>query len=85
MKGNGLAHLFAQPLIQFVAIGAMIFAGYALFGSHRETAPSEIAVNATQLRWLRDTWQGQFGRPPDAVEMRAAVADACRAGFNRRF
>lgn len=61
-----------RPLVQFTLIGAAIFGVYSLSSRH-ETAPTEIHVGATELRWLHDVWQGQFGRPPNADEMRAAV------------
>ena len=51
----------------------MIFGGYSLSRGHEAAAPSEVRVGSTELHWLHDTWRGQFGRPPSAVEMRAAV------------
>lgn len=38
-----------------------------------ETAPAEIRVGSTELRWLQNVLQGQFGRRPSIDEMRAAV------------
>ena len=72
MKQDILARLLRQPLLQFTVIGAVIFGVYSLV-SHGETAPTEIRVGATELRWLHDVWQGQFGRPPSPEELRAAV------------
>lgn len=73
MTRDVLKRLFGQPLVQFTLIGAVIFGLYSLSGRDEETRPSEIRIGAAELRWLHDTWQGQFGRAPSAVEMRAAL------------
>ncbi|KPF90532.1 hypothetical protein IP81_14985 [Novosphingobium sp. AAP83] len=62
----------AQPLVQFLIIGAAICGIYGLV-ARPQAAPTEIEVGATELRWLRNVWQGQFGRPPSVDELRAAV------------
>lgn len=67
-----LTRWLGQPLAQFCLIGAAIFAVYSLVGT-RETSPTEIRVGAPELRWLNEVWRGQFGRPPNAGELRAAV------------
>ena len=67
-----LIGLTAQPLAQFLLIGAAICGLYALV-ARPETAPTEITVGTTELQWLRNVWQGQFGRPPSVDELRAAV------------
>lgn len=66
------ARWLGQPLAQFCLIGAAIFAVYSLVG-RPETAPNEIRIGASELRWLGEVWQGQFGRPATAEELRAAV------------
>ena len=73
MNRKDWGKLLGQPLVQFVLIGALIFGIYRLSSGPEVTAPMEIHVGTTELRWLHDTWQGQFGRPPGAAEMRAAV------------
>jgi peptidyl-prolyl cis-trans isomerase C len=67
-----MIRLVAQPLVQFLLIGALIFGFYKLV-ARPENPPNSIQVGATELGWLRNVWQGQFGRPPSAEELRAAV------------
>lgn len=64
--------LFGQPLAQFLLLVAAIFALYTMV-IRPETAPTEIHVGSTELRWLQNILQGQFGRRPSIDEMRAAV------------
>lgn len=73
LRREVLTRLLAQPLAQFVLIGALVFGAYSLVSGDEAAAPTEIRVGATELRWLSDTWRGQLGRPPTAIEMRAAV------------
>lgn len=70
---QAFARLLRQPLVQFVLIGAVIFGAWKLKNPEAEAAPTEIHVGAAELKWLHDTWIGQFGHPPDAVEMRSAI------------
>ncbi|WP_411288582.1 peptidyl-prolyl cis-trans isomerase [Phenylobacterium sp.] len=65
--------LLKQPLVQFVLIGVLIYGGWKLKNPHAEAVPTEIRVGAAELRWLHDTWIGQFGHAPDATEMRSAI------------
>jgi peptidyl-prolyl cis-trans isomerase C len=67
-----MRRLSGQPLVQFLVIGAAIFGFYTVV-ARPDTAPTEIRVGATELRWLQNVWQGQFGRRPSIDEMRAAV------------
>ena len=73
MSRKVLTRLLHQPLVQFALIGTLIFGVYRLSSGYEATAPTEILVGTTELRWLHDTWKGQFGRPPNDVEMGAAV------------
>lgn len=58
--------------MQFLLIGTAIYGLYGLV-ARPENPPNSIQVGATELGWLRNVWQGQFGRPPSAEELRAAV------------
>lgn len=70
---QAFAGLLRQPLVQFALIGALIFGAWKIANPEAEAAPTEIRVGASELKWLHDTWVGQFGHPPDATEMAAAV------------
>lgn len=68
-----LARLVRRPLVQFVLIGAAIFGFHQWTAAGRGGSPSEIRVGEAELRWLHQTWRGQFGHAPNASEMRSAV------------
>lgn len=65
--------LLRQPLVQFVLIGAVIFGIWKVQAGDAPSSPTEIHVGASDLRWLHDTWIGQFGHAPSAAEMQSAV------------
>lgn len=65
--------LLRQPLVQFVLIGAVIFAVYDWRRGDADAAPTQIRVGAAELQWLYDTWQAQFGHRPSAAEMASAI------------
>ncbi len=72
-KGEALGRLLRQPLLQFVLIGALIFGLYSVLKGAEPSTPTEIHLGPAELKWLHETWRGQFGHPPSAMEMRAAV------------
>jgi hypothetical protein len=69
---NIIMWLSGQPLAQFLLLGTAIFALYKMV-ARPETVPTEIRVDSTELRWLQNVWQRQFGRRPSIDEMRVAV------------
>ena len=68
-----LRRLLREPLLHFLLIGIVVFGAWQLRHGNEPTNPIEIRVGAAELQWLRDTWIGQFGHPPDATEMRSAI------------
>lgn len=73
MHSKVFSWLRRQPLVHFLLIGAVILAFWQAATGGGDTAPTEIRVGAAELRWLHETWRAQFGRPPNATEMQAAV------------
>jgi hypothetical protein len=69
-----------EPLLQFVAIGLLLFAGDRALnpGSERSGNPGRIEVTEGDLRQLEVAWTAQWRRPPTAEEMRNLVAARVR-------
>jgi hypothetical protein len=64
--------LATEPFIHFVLLGACIFAAYALWGLDRGTE-LHIRVSQADQERLRTVARQQWGKDPDAVQMRALV------------
>lgn len=64
-----------EPLLHFVLLGALIFAVNAWRAPQRaaEDAPTRIEVTAAVVERLRAGYERQFGRSPDADELRGLV------------
>ncbi len=74
------SRLTQEPLLHFLAFGALLFAAHA-FVTHGndEVAPqATIRLAETDAVWLRDLWAHQWGRPPTDEEMTRLVADHLR-------
>ncbi|MBQ0822843.1 peptidyl-prolyl cis-trans isomerase [Microvirga sp. HBU67558] len=69
--------LLKEPLLHFLAIGGLLFAVHATFGSGREAAPTAPAVRITvaEADWLREMWARQWRRPPTNEELTRLVKD----------
>ena len=68
-----LRRLLREPLVHFLVIGLLVFGAWKLRHWDEPSNPTEIRVGATELRWLHDTWLGQFGHAPDPTEMQTAI------------
>ncbi len=64
-----------EPLLHFALLGALIFAANAWRASRRpaENEAAKIEVNAAVIERLRAGHERQFGRGPDADELRGLV------------
>ena len=67
--------LLKEPLLHFLAIGAVLF---ALNSWRQKARPTEqgrarIEVTAATIERLRAAFERQFGRPPDVEEMGGQV------------
>ena len=67
--------LLKEPLLHFLALGAVIFAVNAWREQKRpaEVSPARIEVTAAVIDRLRAGYERQFGRAPDAQELRGLV------------
>jgi hypothetical protein len=69
-----------EPLVHFLALGVALFALNALIarGDTAAEADRRVAVTEVEVRWLRDTWQSRWQRPPTETELRGLVDDYVR-------
>ena len=67
-----------EPLLHFVLLGALIFAGYALVRRDDGLRADEIVVTQAQLAMLATTFAGTWQRPPTADEMDGLIRDYVR-------
>ena len=67
---NKLTRLLAEPLLQFLLIGACIYGAYALFGASAESdAESTVLVDANRIRGFAAQWKARWNRPPTREEL----------------
>lgn len=70
--------LAREPLLHFVAIGALLFAAYGWISSSEpgtEDADRRVAITEGHLRWVTETWTRQWHRPPSPEELRGLMKD----------
>jgi len=69
-----------DPLGHFLLLGALLFAGYALFGGNKaRTNPSRpVVIGTGEVRWLTETWSRQWRREPTPEELRDLVTGLVR-------
>lgn len=72
--------LLREPLLHFLLLGGVIFTFNAWRERQRpaEKAAARIEVTAGTVAWLRDGYERQWHRAPDAEELRGLVADHLR-------
>ena len=59
-----------EPLVQFLLIGALIYAAYALFGAPDEDeAQRTVYISEAQIVNLAAMWEKRWNRPPTDVEL----------------
>ena len=68
--------LLRDPLLHFVVVGAVLFAGYELIngGELKPSATDPVHIGEGEIRWLKDTFANQWQRPPTEDELRGLVA-----------
>jgi hypothetical protein len=69
--------LLREPLLHFVAIGALLFAAYAAFDRSDDmgqAAPPAVHLTAADAEWLKGMWTRQWGRLPTDEELKGLIA-----------
>lgn len=67
-----------DPLVHFLAIGAVLFGAFHLVSNDDESAPGEIVVSAGQIANLEAVFSRTWQRQPTPAELRALVNEHIR-------
>jgi hypothetical protein len=70
-----IVRLLREPLLQFLALGAMLFALYGLAGKRSAEAPEKIVVSASRVANLGDGFARTWRRLPNEQELHALIED----------
>ncbi|MCS3763169.1 peptidylprolyl isomerase [Bradyrhizobium centrosematis] len=73
-----MVRLLREPLLQFLTLGAALFAIYGLAGKRTADAPEKIVVSASQVTNLGDAFVRTWRRPPNPEELRGLIDDYIR-------
>jgi peptidyl-prolyl cis-trans isomerase C len=65
-----LSKLFKEPLVQFLLIGACIYAAYALLGAPDDAAAEQtVYISEARIDGLSIAWEKRWNRPPTEDEL----------------
>jgi PPIC-type PPIASE domain len=73
-----IARLLREPLLQFLALGATLFALYDLAGKRSAEAPEKIVISASRVANLGDGFARTWRRPPSEQELQGLIEDYIR-------
>lgn len=73
-----IARLLREPLLQFVALGALLFALHGFVGKRSANAPDKIVVSASRIANLGDGFSRIWRRPPSEQELQGLIEDYIR-------
>ena len=65
---------YREPLVHFLALGALLFGLYLLVNDDASTeTDTQIVVTAADVEWLRQNWIRRWNRPPTLSELEGLV------------
>jgi hypothetical protein len=73
-----IIRLLREPLLQFLALGAMLFALYGFVGKRSAEAPEKIVVSASRVANLGDGFARTWRRLPNEQELQGLIEDYIR-------
>ena len=73
-----IARLLREPLLQFLALGALLFALYGLAGKRGAEASEKIVVSASRVANLADGFVRTWRRLPNEQELQGLIEDYIR-------
>jgi hypothetical protein len=73
-----IARLLREPLVQFLALGAVLFALYGFVGKRSADVPEKIVVSASRIANLGDGFARTWRRPPSEQELQGLIEDYVR-------
>jgi peptidyl-prolyl cis-trans isomerase C len=76
---NTIKHLFKEPLVHFLAIGAVIFIFNGFMGQQKVSEnEKDVTITAGEITWLANTWKKRWNRPPTKEEQEGLVTQYVR-------
>jgi len=73
-----ILRLLKEPLLQFLALGAMLFALFGFVGKRSADAPEKIVVSASRIANLGDGFVRTWRRRPSGQELQGLIEDYIR-------
>ncbi len=73
-----MKRLFKEPLVHFLVLGALLFAGYGLLNRNGAPAPGRVVVSQGQLASMRAAFTRTWQRPPSREEWEGLIRDRVR-------
>ncbi len=63
-----------EPLLQFLLIGAAIFALYGIYAPQENSGQERtITITAGEIDWMETSWKKRWGRPPTPEERQGLI------------
>ena len=73
-----ISRLLREPLLQFLVLGAILFALYSLVDKRGVEAPEKIVVSAARIANLADGFSRTWRRPPSKEELQNLIENYVR-------
>ncbi len=70
-----LTRVFKEPLVQFLALGGVVFAAYSLFAPVDEAPPERIVIDRSVIDSLEAAFEAVWKRPSTASERQGLIDD----------
>jgi hypothetical protein len=70
-----LKRVLREPLVHFLALALLIFAGYGLLGADTDDKPDTIVVTASKIEQMATVFTKTWQRPPTAEELKGLIDD----------
>jgi hypothetical protein len=70
--------ILKEPLVHFLVLGALIFAGYELVNRNSEPAPGRIVISQGQIASILSGFTRTWQRPPTDQELQGLIRDLVR-------
>ncbi|MGO8154583.1 peptidyl-prolyl cis-trans isomerase [Rhizobium leguminosarum] len=67
--------MLREPLVHFLALALLIFAGYGLLGADTDDKPDSIVVTASKIEQMATVFTKTWQRPPTAEELKGLIDD----------
>jgi hypothetical protein len=70
-----LKRVLREPLVHFLLLALLIFAGYGLLGADTDDKPDSIVVTAPKIEQMATVFTKTWQRPPTAEELKGLIDD----------